>query len=97
MLFRSSDTHLSLVDGQNYLFMIAPGTYTVPKNTYTYMGIISYGDDAENVTLRGVKYPLTNHHLTNKTTLGVSNEITGDFATISFTKGRLLVILSKDL
>lgn len=95
--FCGSDTHLSLVDGQNYLFMIAPGTYTVPKNAYTYMGIISYGDDAENVTLRGVKYPLTNHHLTNKTTLGVSNEITGDFATISFTKGRLLVILSKDL
>lgn len=92
-----TDTHISLVDGQNYLFMISPGTYTVPQNAYPYMGIISYGSDAENVTLRGVKYPLTNHHLTNKTTLGVSNEITGDFAEVSFTRGRLLVILSKDL
>ncbi len=95
--FCGSDTKLFIADGQNYLFMIAPGTYTVPKNDYTYMGILSYGNAAENVTLRGVKYPLTNHYLTNETTLGVSNEIEGEFATISFTKGRLLVVLSKDL
>ncbi|NBH62370.1 thiamine diphosphokinase [Anaerotruncus sp. 80] len=95
--FCGTTIRLSLIDGQNYLFMVAPGTYTVPKNAYTYLGIISYGDDAKNVTLRGVKYPLTNHHLTNKTTLGVSNEIICDSATVSFTDGMLLIILSKDL
>lgn len=90
-------SHLSLVDGQNYVFMVPPGVYTIPRNHYTYMGIISYGACAENVTLKGVKYPLTNHLLTNATTLGVSNEITTSQAEISFTAGKLLIILSQDI
>lgn len=88
--------HLAFVDGHNYVFMLPPGSFTVPANPYQYMGIISYGAFARDVTLRGVKYPLTNHFLTNDTTLGVSNEITAEEAAISFTEGRLLVILSGD-
>lgn len=88
---------LVFVDGQNCVFMMMPGTIRVPANPYPYMGIISYGPFARNVTLRGVKYPLTGHFLTNDTTLGVSNEIVEDAATISFTEGRLLVILSRDI
>ncbi|MGC2872880.1 thiamine diphosphokinase [Ihubacter sp. mB4P-1] len=89
--------HLAFTDGQNYVFMIEPGRTVIPKNTYRYMGIISYGLQAKNVTLRGVKYPLTNHLLTNETTLGVSNEIVKKEASVSFTEGRLLVILSDDI
>ncbi len=89
--------HLAFVDGQNYVFMIAPGTISVPKNIYRFLGIISFGDSAAGVTLRGVKYPLTDHYLTNTTTLGVSNEITGENATITFTSGKLLIVLSKDI
>lgn len=88
---------LVFVDGQNCVFMLPPGSFTIPKNTYRYMGIISYGSFARDVTLRGVKYPLTNHLLTNDTTLGVSNEITAEAASVSFTEGRLLVILSDDV
>ncbi len=90
-------SHLALADGQNYIFMVSPGTYTIPKNRYPYLGIISYGAAAQQVTLRGVKYPLTHHHLTNETTLGVSNEIMADAATVSFTEGRLLIVLSRDI
>ena len=90
-------TRLVIVDGQNCVFMLAPGKTSVPRSRYPYLGIISYGSEAEGVTLRGVKYPLTDHHLTNSTTLGVSNEITEDAAEISFTKGRLLVVLSRDI
>ena len=89
--------HLSFVDGQNCVFMVSPGTIKVPANPYPYMGIISYGSFARGVTLRGVKYPLTGHFLTNDTTLGVSNEIVEEEAEISFTEGRLLVILSGDM
>ncbi len=89
--------NLMITDGQNCVFMIPPGAVTVPRSHYTYMGVVSYGPAAENVTLRGVKYPLTNHYLTNQTTLGVSNEITETEAQISFTKGMLLIILSKDI
>ncbi len=89
--------HLAFVDGQNYIFMMEPGTITIPKNAFDYLGIISYGSQAENVTLKGVKFPLTNHLLTNDTSLGVSNEILSDEAEISFTAGKLLIILSKDI
>lgn len=88
---------LVFLDGQNCVFMAEPGEVTVPRTHFTYMGVVSYGPAAENVTLRGVKYPLTNHCLTDNTTLGVSNEILENTATITFTKGRLLIILSKDV
>ena len=88
---------LAFVDGQNYVRMVSPGRYELEKNPYQYLGIISYGDFAEKVTLRGVKYPLEDHFLTHETSLGVSNEITEDAAEISFASGKLLVILSKDI
>lgn len=90
-------SHLALIDGQNYVFMLEPGTIRIPKNHYKYMGVISYGDSVPDVTLRGVKYPLSGHFLTNSTTLGVSNEIVADVASVSFTSGRLLIILSNDI
>ena len=89
--------YLALVDGQNYVRMISPGCYELAKNPYKYLGVISYGDFAEMVTLRGVKYSLEEHFLTHATSLGVSNEITADVAEISFTSGKLLIILSKDI
>ncbi len=89
--------HLAFVDGQNYVFMMPPGKFTVPASRYRYMGVISYGAFARDVTLRGVKYPLTDYFLTNETTLGVSNEIVSEEASISFTEGRLLIILSGDV
>jgi thiamine pyrophosphokinase len=90
-------TRLELVDGQNRVFMMAPGKISIPKSRFPYLGVISYGGTASGVTLRGVKYPLTDYLLTNATTLGVSNEIIADSAEISFTDGRLLIILSRDV
>lgn len=88
---------LSIVDGRNKAFMIPPGELLLKKDGYKYLGIIAYGGTAENVTLSGVKYPLDHHLLTASTTLGVSNEITAAEAHISFTAGKLLIILSSDV
>lgn len=89
--------HLAICDGQNYVFMTSPGSVSIPQNEYKYLGIISYGGTSAGVTLKGVKYPLTDYTLTDATTLGVSNEITADTAEISFTSGKLLIILTKDI
>ena len=89
-------SHLALTDGQNYVFMASPGRVTIPRGDYTYLGVISYGGAAKSVTLKGVKYPLTDYLLSDSTTLGVSNEIIEETAEISFTKGKLLLILSRD-
>ena len=89
--------HLALMDGQNYVFMALPGKISIPKNKHKYLGLISYGNTVKGLTLKGVKYPLVNHSLTDDTTLGVSNEITCESAEIAFDSGRLLIILSKDV
>ena len=89
-------SHLALTDGQNYVSMASPGRVTIPRGDYTYLGVISYGGAAKSVTLKGVKYPLTDYLLSDSTTLGVSNEIIEETAEISFTEGKLLLILSRD-
>lgn len=89
--------HLALCDGQNYVFMVPPGTVRIPACSYRYLGVISYGGTAKGVTLRGVRYTLTDFSLPDDTTRGVSNEITGEEAVITFSEGRLLLILSRDL
>ncbi len=50
----------------------------------------------ENVTLDGLKYSLRNRGFNREDTLGISNEITADEATIDFSEGMFLVVESKD-
>ena len=48
------------------------------------------------VTLRGLKYPLTDYTMGGFNSLGISNEIVSDEASISLSSGQLIVIESKD-
>ncbi len=88
---------LCFEDGYNRVSMKAPGTYYIHKDRFKYLGLVSYSATVENLSVSGTKYSLENHTLTNKTTLGVSNEITSDEAVISFTEGELLIIESNDV
>ena len=54
------------------------------------------GDRVEGITLTGFKYPLTDYTLNNDDGIAVSNELAREEAEVSFTKGRLLMIFSKD-
>lgn len=99
---------LCFEDGQNLVFMKAPGTFRVPAqgtsladapvNRFHYFGLIAYGGNVEGLTITGAKYPLTDHTLTPDTTLGVSNEVAAGapFAEVTHKNGHLLVILSSD-
>lgn len=84
------------LDDQNIVFMSGPDTIRIPQNNYKYLGILSHSDCTTGLTLKSVKYPLENYTLENNTSLGVSNEITGPYAEVSFTSGKLLMILSND-
>lgn len=57
-----------------------------------YVSVFSFGEKAEGVTLKGLKYPLENAVLSDKFPLGVSNEFTGVMSEISVKKGRLIVV-----
>lgn len=56
------------------------------------VSVFAYGASARGVFERGLKYPLTNAHLTDDFPLGVSNAFTGAPALVSVLQGRLLVL-----
>lgn len=60
-----------------------------------YISIFSLTNQAEQVTLSGLKYSLDNAPLTNTFPLGVSNEFIGTNATICVTNGTLLIICER--
>jgi thiamine pyrophosphokinase len=57
-----------------------------------YVSVFSFGDRAEGVNLKGLRYPLSDAVLTDCYPLGVSNEFTGVDASVSVSSGSLLVI-----
>lgn len=62
-----------------------------------YISFFSLGDCVEELTLKGFFYPLEDYCLRNTDAgLTVSNEITEETAFVSFKKGLLLVIESRD-
>ena len=61
-----------------------------------YVSLIPFGGNVEGLTLKGMKYPLDNYNLGGFNSLGISNEIVDDTALITFEKGVLLVIESRD-
>lgn len=85
-----------IVDEKNEIRYLTPGTYRIPNRPeYYYMGLIPLDRELEGVTLRGVKYEVTDLTFRRWETLGVSNEILlGKTAEVSFKKGAALLIRS---
>ncbi|MBQ9745706.1 MAG: thiamine diphosphokinase [Clostridia bacterium] len=84
-----------VTDGENEIFLLSPGKFTLPRRQGFSLSVFSYGETARGISLRGVKYPLENGELTNLFPLGLSNEIVAEQAEISFKEGLLLIIISK--
>lgn len=78
------------------LTMIKNETFLLPSYQKGYVSIFAYGDRAEGVTLKGLKYPLEKAELTSHFPVGVSNEFTGQPAGITVEKGSLLVIYFRE-
>jgi len=95
--YQNSADWLEFKDGFNRVFLAGPGTCSVPADRYQYLGLIAYGGPVCGLTVQGTKYPLSDFTLPDDTTLGVSNEIQGERAELSFSEGRLLVIQSNDM
>ena len=62
---------------------------------YRYLSLIPLARTLTGVTLRGLKYPLTDARLTRGDTLSVSNEPQGSEMTVSLASGRALLIRSQ--
>lgn len=95
--YYSPNISMTILNYQNYVFLLKNKAVTIKKNNYKYLSIISQSDISEGIYLKGFKYPLNNYTLTNETTLGISNEIISEKALIKVTNGALLVVLSNDI
>lgn len=83
-----------LWDEQNSIEAYNAGTYSIKKETYSYIGFFT-NDEAE-ISIDGFKYSLTDRVLTKDDLYTVSNEWVRDTGTLTVRQGTVLVIRSKD-
>lgn len=86
-----------LLDECNKVYLINATTEILKSKAYgKYISLIPLTSSVKNLTLTGFKYPLTNYTLPIGVSLGISNEIVDDIATISLYSSILIVIESCD-
>lgn len=86
-----------LIDGTNEISYLTPGEYVVENvPNCRYLGLVPMDRQVTGVTLRGLKYPLTDAALNRWEALAVSNEILpGEAAHITIGSGAVLMIRSE--
>lgn len=80
-----------LKDNRHLMYILDKGTYHI-DNYKKYISFFAV-EDVYNLQLTGFKFTLDNYLLSTSDSLSVSNEGSGD---ITFSKGKLLVIMSED-
>ncbi len=87
----------AIYDEWNKIQLIEKEAVLEKKTAYgTYVSFLPFFESAQNVTLKGFRYPLTHATLEKGTTLAISNEIEADKASVTVEKGILICIESKD-
>ena len=71
--------------------LVGPGTLALPTCEQGTVSVFSAVDESRGVTERGMEYPLEGATLTNRTTLGLSNELIGQPASVSVEQGTLFI------
>ncbi|MDO4276164.1 MAG: thiamine diphosphokinase [Eubacteriales bacterium] len=90
--------NIVMADAHNYVTLIQSGTVLHKSGQFgRFVSFFPVGGDVPGVVLEGFKYPLNGHYLTvSDSGLTVSNEIIQDEARVTFEKGSLLMIMSRD-
>lgn len=83
-----------LMDGSGMLFVMQNEEVKLRENLEGYFSLFCLGKEAKGVTIRGMKYELTDYCMTNDFPIGVSNEFIGKEATVSVADGELLGIVN---
>jgi len=89
------DADAALVGQSLYITAVKNGEFRFKPDSKqnSTVSIFCAGKKAEGVTLKGLKYPLNNATVTSDYPIGISNETTGKPASISVTKGTLIIML----
>ncbi len=84
--------------GSNYKALVLNGgSVTLKAGADTYLSVFPLGGAVSGVTLTGVEYPLQNFTLPAYSSMGVSNHIIGECATVSVENGALLIWLVNEI
>lgn len=88
---------IMMLDAHNRIRMVDRGIVIKKEEQFgTYVSLIPYTPKVNHVYLKGFLYPLSDYLLKGFCSIGVSNEIAGEEASIEFGEGILIVIESKD-
>lgn len=87
---------IKIINENNEITLIEHNMKLYRDENYKYISLIPLTTIVENVTLKGLKYPLKNRTLYIGDSLGISNEQLQNEAEIQLEKGILILIKSKD-
>ena len=91
--FAEAGVDVALVDADSVVrIVVGPATCELPALESGTVSVFSATPCAKGVVERGLEYPLDGVELTNRTTLGLSNELIGQTASVSVEEGTLYVI-----
>lgn len=98
LLGEKNNIRISLVDAYNYICLVKSGTVLKKAEQFgKYISFFPLDGDVTALTLNGFRYPLKNHTLkASDSGLTVSNELWKEEGTITYEKGTLVMIMSRD-
>lgn len=82
-----------LMDGSGMIFVMENETVHFRSGLEGYLSLFAMSKEAKGVTIEGMKYLLNNAVLRNDFPVGISNEFTGEAASIAVEEGQLVCII----
>jgi thiamine pyrophosphokinase len=81
-----------IADDYSEMEIVSRGTAEI-DDSYAFFSLLNISGTAQDITIRGAKYPLEGAEITSEYQYGISNEvIPGGKATVSVGKGRVLLV-----
>lgn len=93
-LFSEKGVYVTAVDeSSSIVFLTGPDTFEMPAVEAGTVSVFSMCDECSGVFERGLEYELDDAVLSNRTSLGLSNELIGEAVMIGVEKGTLAIFL----
>ena len=93
LLEKYADKKIRIIDQQNVIQLLLPGTHKVYQDEYKYFSL--YALDDAYIDIDGAEYPLNQYFLQRQDPLCVSNQVSCEIATITNSKP-IVLVKSKD-
>lgn len=84
--------HVEVVDAEQSIRLLKSGIHTIEGHVGDTISLLPMGDKVEGITTTALQYPLNNESLIIGPARGVSNVMTEDSATITISKGLLILV-----